>query len=155
MISKIKKMFALGRPCPATRDCQTMDSSKLLKVSVDTEVDLIKAFLEKKFGYPFQMRIKIEGWLGGEIKYRLVVDDYCESRPRCGFHVIYGTETTEVLDVKSSFLTAYWSNIEKMHSLEGKSLDKWDSDWLARHKETMVAKSREELFIRAELEGMV
>lgn len=123
-------------------------------ISPDVEVDLIKALLERKFNRKFQMRIKAEGYLGEEMNYRLVVDDYCTNDPKHEYHSVLGYDTSNILDVKREFLRSYWDKVQKVHNSVGKTLDKWDSDRIADYKDTMVASSREELLIHADLEGL-
>ena len=126
-----------------------------IDISTDAEVDLIKAFLEKKFNKKFQMRVKAEGYLGDEMKYHLVVDDYCTNDPHHRYHSVHGYETSNILDVKKEFLKSYWDKVKKVLDSVGKTLDKWDTDMIADYRDTMVASSREEMLIQAELEGMV
>lgn len=123
-------------------------------ISPDVEVDLIKTLLERKFNRKFQMRVKAEGYLGEEMNYRLVVDDYCTNDPRHEYHSVLGYDTSDILDVKREFLRSYWDRVQKVHDSVGKTLDKWDSDRIADYKDTMVASSREELLIHADLEGL-
>lgn len=123
-------------------------------ISPDVEVDLIKTLLERKFNRKFQMRVKAEGYLGEEMKYRLVVDDYCISNPQHKYHSVYGYDTSNILDVKREFLKSYWDQVQKVHASVGRQLDKWDSDRIAEYKDTMVASSREELLMHADLEGL-
>jgi len=126
-----------------------------IAISADVEVDLIKTLLERKFNRKFQMRVKVEGYLGEEMKYRLVVDDYHTIDPHHRYHSIHGYETSNILDVKMEFLRSYWDKSKKVLDSVGKTLDKWDADTIAEYKETMVASSREELFIYADLEGLM
>ena len=100
------------------------------------------------------MRIKAEGYLGEEMKYHLVIDDFCEHDPKGNYHSIHGYDTANILDVKRQFLSSYWDKVERVHSSRGKNLDKWDADRIAEYKDTMVASSREELLICADLEGL-
>jgi len=123
-------------------------------ISVDVEVDLIKTLLERKFKRKFQMRVKAEGYLGEEMNYHLVVDDYCTTDPRHKYHSVHGYATSNILDVKREFLKSYWDKVQKVHDSVGKQLDKWDFDRIADYKDTMVASSREELLIHADLEGL-
>lgn len=124
-------------------------------ISPDVEVNLIKTLLERKFNRKFQMRIKAEGYLGEKMNYRLVVDDYCTNDPQRGYHSVLGYDTSNILDVKREFLRSYWDRAQKVHNSIGKTLDKWSSDTIARYKDTMVASSREELLIHADLEGLI
>ena len=155
MISWIKKMYSnrslTSAASKADQDRGECDSD----ISPDVEVDLIKALLERKFNRKFQMRVKVEGYLGEKMSYRLVVDDYCTNDdPKRGYHSVLGYDTSNILDVKREFLRSYWDRVQKVHNSVGKALDKWDSDRIARYKETMVASSREELLIHADLEGV-
>ena len=123
-------------------------------ISPDVEVNLIKTFLERKLNRKFQIRVRAEGYLGEEMNYRLVVDNYCTNDPQNKYYSIYGYETSNILDVKREFLKSYWDRVQTVHDSVGKSLDKWDSDRIAGYKDTMVVSSREELLIRADLEGL-
>ena len=123
-------------------------------ISPDVEVDLIKTLLERKFNRKFQMRVMVQGYLGEKMNYRLVVDDYCTDNPKREYHSVFGYDTSNILDVKREFLRSYWDKVQKVHNSVGKSLDKWDADRIADYKDTMVASSREELFIYADLKGL-
>lgn len=100
-------------------DCECEESS-CIKISVESEVDFIKSLLEKKFGRKFQMRVRVNGYLGDDMKYSLVVDDYCNDDPQRKYHSVGGYETKNVLDVKSEFLRAYWNIVEKVNDSVGK-----------------------------------
>ena len=122
MIDAIKKMFDFKK-----WHSDTISESKELvaqiddtKISVEMEVDFIKSLLEKKFGRKFQMRVRANGYLGGDMKYSLVVDDYCNNDPQRKYHSLGGYETKNILDVKSEFLRAYWNIVEKVHDSVGK-----------------------------------
>lgn len=42
-----------------------------------------------------------------------------------------------------------------MHDSVGKKLDSWDAQMIADYKDVMVVDSREELLIKARLEGVI
>lgn len=157
MIDKVKRMFAfhkLAGELGSRNDCECKESS-CIKISVESEVDFIKSLLEKKFGRKFQMRVRVNGYLGDDMKYSLVVDDYCNDDPSRKYHSVGGYETKNVLDVKSEFLRAYWNIVEKVNDSVGKQLDSWDARMIADYKDVMVVDSREELLIKARLEGVI
>ena len=155
----LKKILNIRQRCKTscTEDCinqKRVDDLNNIEIPVETEVDLIKTLLERKFNRKFQMRVKAEGYLGEEMKYRLVVDDYCANDPQHKYHSVHGYETSDILDVKREFLRSYWDKVQKVHDSVGKSLDKWDTDMVADYRAIMVASSREELLIHADLEGL-
>lgn len=157
MIDKVKRIFAfheLAGKLSSKNDCECEESS-CIKLSVESEVDFIKSLLEKKFGRKFQMRVRVNGYLGDDMKYSLVVDDYCNDDPQRKYHSVGGYETKNVLDVKSEFLRVYWNIVEKVNDSVGKQLDSWDARMIADYKDVMVVDSREELLIKARLEGVV
>jgi hypothetical protein len=155
----LKKILSIRQRSKTSQVEVSADRSKAddfssMKIPVELEVDLIKTLLERKFSRKFQMRVKVEGYLGEEMKYRLVVDDYCANDQHHKYHSVYGYDTSNILDVKREFLKSYWDQVQKVHDSVGKTLDKWDSDRIAEYKDTMVASSREELLIHADLEGL-
>lgn len=155
MTGWIKKMCSHRSLASAASKADQARGECASDISPDVEVDLIKTFLEKKFKRKFQMRVKAEGYLGEEMDYRLIVDDYCTNDPQHEYHSVHGYETSNILDVKKEFLKSYWDRVQRVHDSVGKSLDKWDSDRIAEYKDTMVASSREELLILAGLEGAI
>ena len=157
VIDAIKKMF-VSKKWNSKTGLDMIGESKEsddIKIPVETEVNFIKTLLERKFNGKFQMRVKAEGYLGEEMNYRLVVDDYCNNDPQRKYHSFSGYGTKNILDVKSEFLKAYWYSVEKVHDSVGKQLSSWDAKVIADYKDTMVADSREELLIKASLEGIV
>lgn len=125
-------------------------------ISAEAEVGLIKLFLERKFRRKFQERIKVEGYLGGDLEYKLVIDDYASPAGSGKYHSVWGKPVKNVLDVRKAFVEAYWHGVERgQNALSDTSLDKWDSDRAAEYRETTVAGSREELLLRATAEGLV
>lgn len=128
-------------------------------IPAETEVDIIKRLLERKFGHAFQMRVKAEGYLGERMAYRLVVDDFCSDcrtpARSVSAHSVWGGETYDILDVKKEFLREYWRKVDKGVEALGKQLDKWDSDRAAEYREMSVAGSREEMLLRAAAEGLI
>ena len=129
MIDKVKRIFAfhkLAGKLSSRDDCECEESS-CIKISVESEVDFIKSLLEKKFGRKFQMRVRVNGYLGDDMNYSLVVDDYCNNDSQRKYHSFSGYETKNILDVKSEFLRAYWYSVKKVHDSIGKQLDSWDA----------------------------
>lgn len=122
----------------------------------ETEVDIIKRFLERKFNRKFQKRVKVDGYLGGPIEYKLVIDDYDSG---CGFdkyHSVWGDSVEDILRVRRAFVDAYWRGVKRgFDALSDNSLSKWDSDRAFELRETAVAGSREEMILRAAAEGLV
>ena len=161
MIGMLKKVFDSRRRYSKTNLAMSDENRELIastddmKISVESEVDFIKSLLEKKFGRRFQMRVRANGYLGDDMNYSLVVDDYCNDDPERKYHSLYGYETKNILDVKSEFLRAYWNIVEKVHDSVGKQLDTWETRMIADYKDVMVVDSREELLMKARLEGVV
>jgi hypothetical protein len=153
MMDIIKNIFGCGNL--DMHNTSGTAKHRQIDISTDVEVDLIKTLLEKKFNKKFQMRVKAEGYLGEEMKYCLVVDDYCTNDPHHRYHSVHGYETNNILDVKKEFLKSYWDKVKKVLDSVGKTLDKWDTDMIADYRDIMVASSREEMLIQAELEGMI
>jgi len=125
-------------------------------LSAETEVGLIKLFLERKFKRKFQERIKVEGYLGGDLEYKLVIDDYASPAGSGKYHSVWGKSVKNVLDARKAFVEAYWRGVERgQNALSDANLDKWDSDRAAEYRETTVAGSREEMILRATVEGII
>lgn len=82
-------------------------------ISAETEVGLIKLFLERKFKRKFQERIKVEGFLGSDLEYKLVIDDYNSGRWPDKFHSVWGKSVKNVLDARKAFVEAYWHGVER------------------------------------------
>lgn len=159
-LSTLKSLFNSRRQCEVgLEDCHSIESTsscKAKELSIEAEVNFIKDLLEKKFNAKFQARVRVDGYLGEDLYYSLVIDDYCNHSPPNGNHSIYGYKTKNILDVRKEFLKAYWDNIEEVDAIRTtrKELDAWDAKRIARYKETAVASSHEELLIRAEMEGV-
>ena len=151
MLDKLKKLFS-----SSARKDQERLFNDATEISIDTEINLIKSLLEKKFHKRFQIRVKVNGYLGEELKYCLVIDDYCDhsTTEDCHYHSIFGNDTTNILDVKLEFLKAYWYRVDKVHQSVGQKLSKWDYDRIEDYKKMMVVESREELIMLAKLEGI-
>lgn len=131
------------------------DNNSVKSLSTDDEIALIQKLLEKKFNRKFQIRVKVDGYLGeNDMNYTLVMDDYCNNDPRYEYHSIYGNSTTNILNVRHAFLEAYWKHVEKGINNNEKDLDIWDARMIKTYRNMAVANSREELFIYAELEGI-
>lgn len=130
----------------------------LWRVSPDTEVRLIKHYLEKKFGRKFKARVKVDGYLD-DLEYRLVLnddyDDYDDCRGYDDSHALYGKTVKDVLDVSRGFVDAYWRNVEKAIRAEKSDdvKDEFDEERMADYRKTAVASSREEMLLRAAAEG--
>ena len=154
MIDWLKKMCSHRSLAPAAIKVDQAKSECALDISPDVEIDLIKTLLERKFNRKFQMRVKAEGYLGEEMKYCLIVDDFCSNDSQHKNHYVYGYATSNILDVKRKFLKSYWDQVQKVHDSIGKSLDEWDTNRIAKYKDTMVVSSREELLIHADLERL-
>lgn len=152
MLNKILNMFR------RTADAEKAGSVPIVfnNISAETEVSLIKLFLERKFKKKFQERIRVDGYLGGDLEYKLVIDDYASSAGSDNYHSIWGKPTKNVLDTRKAFVESYWCNVERgLNALSDANLDKWDSDRAAEYREVAVASSREEMFLRAAAEGLV
>lgn len=124
------------------------------RLSEETEVAFIKKLLERKFNRSFQMRVKVEGYLGEELEYSLVIDDYCSCADHYKHHCIFGYRTKDILNVKRLFLNAYWDRIKEALNFNELKPDNWDRERIAGYKETMVAETREKLLLLAALEGL-
>ena len=152
MLNKILNMFR------KTADIEKAGSTPIVfnNISAETEVGLIKLFLERKFKKKFQERIRIDGYLGDGLEYKLAIDDYTSSAGSDNYHSIWGKPTKNVLDTRKAFVESYWRGVERgMKALSDANLDKWDSDRAAEYREVAVASSREEMFLRAAAEGLV
>jgi hypothetical protein len=133
---------------------QENDNLNIQSLSAEAEVDFIKKLLERKFKRTFQKRVKVDGYLGNALDYKLVLDDYCSSGAE--YHSIFGYSTKNVLDVNKAFLDAYWNSVKSATRplSEIEKLDNFDKRMAKKYQETMVAKSREELLLLATLEGV-
>ena len=96
-------------------------------VPAETEVAIIKQFLERKFDRKFQARVKVEGYLGGDMEYKLTIDDYSAGPSVNRYHSVWGRPVKNVLDVHRAFDL----------------------------RETAIAGSREEMILRATAEGLI
>ena len=131
------------------------DNNSVKSLSTDDEIALIQKLLEKKFNRKFQIRVKVDGYLGeNDMNYTLVMDDYCNNDPIYEYHSIYGDSTKSVLNVRNAFLKGYWRHVEKGINNNEKDLDSWDAKMVETYRNMAVANSREELLIHAELEGI-
>ena len=150
MLKKIFSMFGKTRnePDPA--------GIAFPSISAETETGIIRRFLERKFNRKFQERVKVEGYLGGLMEYKLVIDDYNSG---CGFdkyHSVWGDSVKDILCVRKAFIDAYWRGVKRgFDALSDNSLSEWDSDRAADLRETAVAGSREEMLLRATAEGLI
>lgn len=158
MASVVKSLFSSRGKARETKSSGSQDfCGEVRTMPAETEVNFIKTLLERKFKRKFQMRVKVEGYLDdkeSDMKYTLVVDDYCNTDPSHDYHSIYGNSTKNILDVKPAFLKAYWSNVEEGINSVGKQLDNWDAQRAKRYRDVTVAKSHEELLMLATLEGI-
>lgn len=149
MLDKLKKLFSHS----ASKDQEKLFFNVSTEISIDTEINLLKSLLEKKFHKRFQIRVKVTGYLGEEMNYCLVIDDFCDNSTT-HYHSIFGNDTTNILDVKTEFLKAYWYRVEKVNQSVGQKLSRWDYDRIEDYKKMMVVESREELIMLAKLEGV-
>ena len=135
---------------------QPYTGSVFNSLSAETEVDIIKRFLERKFNRKFQERVKVEGYLGGLMEYKLVIDDYNSGCGLDKYHSVWGDPVKDILRVRDAFVEGYWSRVKRgFDALSDNSLSKWDSDRAFEYRETAVAGSREEMILRATVEGLV
>ena len=148
MLDKLKKLFSSS----ASKDQEQLFNDAT-EISIDTEINLLKSLLEKKFHKRFQIRVKVNGYLGEEMNYCLVIDDFCDNSTT-HYHSIFGNDTTNILNVKTEFLKAYWYRVEKVNQSVGQKLSRWDYDRIEDYKKMMVVESREELIMLAKLEGV-
>lgn len=152
MLNKILNMFRRTTGVEKAESIPTIFNN----ISAETEVSLIKLFLERKFKRKFQERIKVEGFLGSDLEYRLIIDDYKSRHQPGNYHSVWGKFVKNILDVRKAFVEAYWHRVELgKNALSDINLDKWDSDRAAEYREMTVASSREELFLRASVEGLI
>ena len=86
MLNKILNMFR------RTTGVEKAESIPIVfnNISAEIEVGLIKLFLERKFKRKFQERIKVDGFLGSDLEYRLVIDDHNSGDWPCNYHSIWG-----------------------------------------------------------------
>lgn len=139
-----------------SRQEQSYAGSVFNNLSAETEVNIIRRFLERKFNRKFQERVKVEGYLGDLLEYKLVIDDYNSGYGFDKYHSIWGDSVKDILCVRKAFIDAYWRNVKRgFDALSDNSLSKWDSDRAFKLRETAVAGSREELFLRATAEGLI
>ena len=125
-------------------------------LSAETEVGIIKRFLERKFNRKFQERVKVEGYLGGAMEYKLVIDDYNSGCGLDKYHSVWGDSVKDVLCVRDAFIKGYWSRVKRgFDAMQTCNLSKWDSDRAFEYRETAVAGSREEMLLRAAAEGLI
>lgn len=151
MLAKFFDIFGGNREYPKKRNADSVFSS----VSAETEVDIIRHYLEKKFNRKFRIRVKVEGYLDGEMEYRLVLDDRTDGGLR-NCHSVWGASSKNVFETKRAFVDSYWHNVKRgFDALSKNDLDNWDSQVAANYRETAVAGSREEMFLRATAEGII
>ena len=125
-------------------------------ISAETETGIIRRFLERKFNRKFQERVKVEGYLGGLMEYKLVIDDYNSGVGFDKYHSVWGDSVKDILCVRKAFIDAYWRGVKRgFDALSDNSLSKWDSDRAFELRETAIAGSREEMILRATAEGLV
>ena len=132
------------------------NNDTLLQISAEVEVGIIRRFLEQKFNRKFQERVKVEGYLGGLMEYKLVIDDYNSGVGLGKYHSVWGNSVKDVLCVRKAFIDAYWRGVKRgFDALSDNSLSKWDSDRARELRETAIAGSREEMLVRAAAEGLI
>lgn len=145
---------------PGGDDSQTEEtrSDYVPDVSPDTEVRLIRENLERKFSSKFKSRVKVDGYLD-EMNYCLVLNNY-ESDDTKDWHSLWGGRTHNVLDVNKSFAVSYWENIRRAKEVlsdrsKAEALSSFERE---RHQKALaeaVAESREEMLLRAAVEGRI
>ena len=147
----------MTRKTEESRQEQPHAGSVFNGLSAEIEVDIIKRFLERKFNRKFQERVKVEGYLGGLMEYKLVIDDYnSETSKFDRYHSVWGDSVKDILCVRRAFIDAYWRGVKRgFDALSDNSLSKWDSDRAFELRETAVAGSREEMILRATAEGLI
>ena len=128
----------------------------LPKISADTEIRLIKDRLEKKFGHKFKARVKVDGYID-KMEYRLVMDDYDAGDTGFQSHSVWGGSTENILDLNEAFVSGYWDRISRAkRGLENEAnLSDFDRRHMLDAMDTAVAGSREELIMRAAVEGKI
>lgn len=138
------------------REEQPPAGSVFNSLSAEVEVSIIRRFLEQKFNRKFQERVKVEGYLGGLMEYKLVIDDYNSGVGLGKYHSVWGNSVKDVLCVRRAFVDAYWRGVKRgFDALSDNSLSKWDSDRARELRETAIAGSREEMLVRAAAEGLI
>lgn len=139
------------------REEQPYAGSVFNSLSAEVEVGIIRRFLERKFNRKFQERVKVEGYLGGLMEYKLVIDDYnSETSKLDRYHSVWGDSVKDILCVRKAFIDAYWRGVKRgFDALSDNSLSKWDSDRARELRETAIAGSREEMLVRAAAEGLI
>lgn len=125
------------------------------EISPDTEARMIKRLLERKFGHEFAAKVAVDGYLDS-MEYRLVMHDFDAVKPGGRRHFVAGDTVRDPLALAFGFNNAYWRNVmraqEAMKSPE--SLDRFDRECMDDYLETAVAGSREEMLLKAAVEGM-
>ena len=131
------------------------NNGDLPQISADTEVLLIKDGLERKFGHRFQTKVKVDGYLD-EMEYRLVINDYdVDGLTNC--HSVWGGATKNVLDLSAAFVAGYWDGLHRARQklTEEKNISDFDRESAKNRLDMAVAGSREELIMRAVVEGKI
>lgn len=125
-------------------------------ISAETEVKLIKHYLEEKFGHEFKARVKVDGYIE-EPEYRLVLNDYDATKGTDKSHSVWGDTVRDVLGLNFGFVNAYWRNVERgMNAAKSDvKLDRFDAERMADYRDTAVAGSRNEMILRAAAEGLI
>lgn len=151
VLDKLLNMFR------GTADAEKAGSAASFpSISAETEVGLIKRFLERKFNRKFQERVKVEGYLGGLMEYKLIIDDYNSGVGLDKYHSVWGDSVKDILCVRKAFINAYWRGVKRgFDALSNNNLSKWDSDRAFELRETAVAGSREEMILRATAECLI
>ena len=148
----LKSLFGKSE---SKRSGTLINNGDLPQISPDTEVWLIKNGLERKFGHPFQTKVKVDGYLD-EMEYRLVINDYQVDHLKKS-HSVWGSACSNVLDLNTAFVTGYWDGLHRARQklAEGTYLSDFDRESAKDRLDMAVAGSREELIMRAVVEGYI
>lgn len=124
-----------------------------VELTADVEVELIKYFLEKRYGHKFSERVAVDGFID-DMSYRLVIDD--RRTPGVGLDWVsaYGGETKNVLAVRPAFLDRYWDDVRRGYETDEND-SRWDRDTKARCRAAACAGSRDEMLVMAAAEGLL
>lgn len=124
-------------------------------ISPEAEAKLIAHYLGKKFKTEFTFRIRLDGYID-EPEYQLMLSDSGSVKWPTVAHYVYGHKTDSILDLYSEFCKAYWQNVKRtMDASDDSALDDWEKNLLKGYRETVIASSRDEMFLRATAEGLI
>ena len=167
ILDALKMLFSRKQHCKTSLQKEEVEvGSNLLQKQDDhdsfkLEVNFIKTLLERKFKRKFQTRIKVEGCFGDakSFTYYLMLDDYCNSELH-DYHAEYGYSTHAIQNVYHAFLDEYWARVQRCNKFDNNpsefaKLDKFDRRRIETFRDMLIVKSREELIMKAALEGIV